>query len=819
MDNGCVIVESCSGVREIHKVRLRGRKEGKKRSNVQGDKEGEENMKIADPITFLNKIGFHEYNAKSSGESLLIHSYNTYFLVKKISERYISGLSVNDIIKIELASLLHDYGKTYPEFQKKLYGPHKLKDEDVPLIKDIISQEAKGLDSSVLEDIIYIIQNHHSIDLEKANSNLGRLTRIVSICDTVVSNKVLTQAAINSLYGLIDSVEYELLAVELIDHPISSYVIGAFDYVYKSHGIEPILFTKSGTLFIKRKNQPLPPLSKVNVFLNIQITSLTLGGESIIKFDNTNNRVYTNPENFLKLASQPDTFIEKATQEINRRLLGFKKYQKDKWTEESEKIYLYGRVCGWIHDSIIDILKKEFKNRFNEFKNNDWKNKLEKINEEQSVSKGGGGFADKSTAEFIEEKYGKGKSYTLIIRSILGEFSSSIKDALKEEDYDIKDLLISDAFLNKSSEVDIQADAKNDYNDYWDKNPTNICRVCHTFNQTETTAALYPTSELGGKTDVFYTDLMRRSPELKEGGGICKWCLLWFMLQKNKTGNMMYKLCILPHGVFGRIDWDAIFDPDQIIRIGNYREDYMYPHVAIAGLGGRTYSSFISQVVKNNGNGSSVLQKLYENGLRGRVISTLIEPSTKLFECGGVSIDTSEYDLLSLVLENVKSSRSSNNFYLVVRAMKQIDKDGRHFPYAWGSLIKTKKLKEDRTMVKELGEKTGLSFLSAIGIGGTGNTRVSNAEKVVRRTNETLRKLKDAESKEAIIDAMVAMGIKGAISTRDFETWQDEKKQAEIEAFEKMAEKLYEYKDDSAKRTELVRAMAYYLAYVSNKEV
>jgi hypothetical protein len=287
------------------------------------------------------------------------------------------------------------------------------------------------------------------------------------------------------------------------------------------------------------------------------------------------------------------------------------------------------------------------------------------------------------------------------------------------------------------------------------------------------------------------------------------------MLQKNKTGNKMYKLCILPHGVFGRIDWDVIFDPDQIIRIGNHQENYMYPHVAIAGLGGRTYSSFISQVVKNNGNGNSVLQKLYENGLRGRVISTLIEPSTKLFECGGVSIDTSEYDLLRVVLENVVSSRSSNNFYFAVRAMKQIDKDGRPFPYAWGSLIKTKKLKENRTMVKELGEKTGLSFLSAIGIGGAGNTRVSNAEKVVRRTNETLRKLKDSESKEAIIDAMVAMGIKGAISTRDFETWEDEKKQAEIEAFEKMAEKLYEYKDDSAKRTELVRAMAYYLAYVS----
>ena len=53
MDNGCAIVESCSGVREIYKVRLRGRKGGKKRSNVQGDKKGEKNMNIADPFAFL----------------------------------------------------------------------------------------------------------------------------------------------------------------------------------------------------------------------------------------------------------------------------------------------------------------------------------------------------------------------------------------------------------------------------------------------------------------------------------------------------------------------------------------------------------------------------------------------------------------------------------------------------------------------------------------------------------------------------------------------------------------------------------------------
>jgi hypothetical protein len=209
------------------------------------------------------------------------------------------------------------------------------------------------------------------------------------------------------------------------------------------------------------------------------------------------------------------------------------------------------------------------------------------------------------------------------------------------------------------------------------------------------------------------------------------------------------------------------------------------------------------------------LQKIYENGLRGKVISTLIESSNRLFDCGGVNIAINEYDLLKIVLENVKSTKSRNNYSLAVRALKQKDRAGNTFPYAWGSLIKTNKLMENGAMIRELGEKTGLGFLNSIWIGGSGDSRVSNADKVVRRVNDTLRKLKDSESKDALIDEMVSIGLKVAISTREFKTWQDERKTAEIEAFRMMAEKLYDYKDDSSKRTELVRSMAYYLAYVS----
>lgn len=747
---------------------------------------------MVDSIAFLRTVGFNKYNAKSNGESLLIHSYNTYFIVQKIS-KYIAGLSTNDIIKIELASLLHDYGKTYSEFQRRLHGPHKLKDGDIPLIRNILSNEVPGLDNTDIDDIIYIIQNHHNVNLDKADSKRGRLTRIVSVCDTIVSNENLSQEIINSLYALIDSVDYDIFTVELTEHPISSYAIGAFDYIYARNGIEPILFSKNGTLFIKKKEQKLPKIEDVNKFLNLQIDSVMLGSGGVIDFDRTNNRIYDNPENFLKLASQPDKFVEEAIQKINRRLASYKRYQKEKWTEDSKKVYLYGRVCGWIHDSIIELCN---------------------ISEER-VPKGGGGFADKSTVQFIEEKYGKDKSYTVIIRTILEKFSRDIQKALKPGNYDIKDLLIKDSSVINPDKIDIQKEAKTYYDKYWEKNPTKVCRVCHIFDQTTTTAALFPNSELGGKTDVFYTDLMRRSPELKEGGGICKWCLLWFALFKSKTGNRIYKLCVQPHGVFGRINWDDIFEADQIISIGNPREWYVYPHVAVTGLSGQNYSAFISKVVHSNGNGCSILDKLYENGLRGKVISTLIEPSIKLFECGGATIDASKYDILKVALKNVKASRKSNNFSLVVRAFNQKDNFGRDFLYAWGSLIKTNKLKEDKNMIKELGEKTGLSFLGAIWIGGIRDTKTSNADKVVRRVNETLRKLKDTENKDVVIDAMVAIGLKVAMSTRDFKTWQDERKQAEIDAFRKMAEKLYEYKDNSAQRTELVRSMAYYLAYIS----
>lgn len=772
-------------------------------------------------MQILKNLEFNKYNAKSTGESLLIHSFNVFSLVNNLLD-FISNLNDKDKIKLRFASLLHDYGKIHLEFQNNLHGKHRLLDEEVPRIKEIILS-VENFDEKEIQDIIYIIQNHHGIDLEKVNNERNRLTRIVSICDTIASSHDINDEVINLINSLIDSVEYECFSVELIEHPISSYVIGVFDYIYKLNEIEPILFSKNGTLFIKKRSKKILNIQEVNKFLNEKIND-DFGSKGILTFDNSNNKIYTKSDDFLKLASNEGKFIEITEEEVERRLKGFKK--KLDWSNDKEKIYLIGRVCGSVYHYLMEIVSEQIKKLQCENKNailDKLKeredeiikyinpNTQEKPKRKTLFSAELGGRADGKTVDFIESKYGKNVSYKLVLQSILKDFKSELQ-FLSEQDifshYDIIDLMIKDSNLIDTKNLDIQKEARGDYEKYWDKNPIDVCRICHTFKQEPTSASLFPSSDLGGGKDVFLTDLMRRSTEFKDKGGVCKWCYLWFLLLKNKTGNKMYKLCVVPHALFGRIDWEEVFESDRPLSIGSTTENYIYPHIAVLGLSGKKYNGMISQSVKSN-----ILEKLYSNGLRGKVISTLVEPTHFLFDCGAIQIDTSEYKLLKPILENVNPSKNANYYALAIKSIK-------NNMYSWGYLIKTKKIKGDAKMTKELGEQTGLSYLKNIWIGGVGENRVSNAEKVIRRMNETLRKLKDKDEKEVVIDAIVSIGLKVAISTRATKEHpgiygkENIKGQLELESFKKIAEKLYEYKENSAQRTELVRAMSCYLGYV-----
>ena len=121
-------------------------------------------------------------------------------------------------------------------------------------------------------------------------------------------------------------------------------------------------------------------------------------------------------------------------------------------------------------------------------------------------------------------------------------------------------------------------------------------------------------------------------------------------------------------------------------------------------------------------------------------------------------------------------------------------------------------------MVNELAEKTGLSFLKDIWIGG--RDRIDGAGKVIRGMNETLRRLKGKEDDATLVDAMEAKGLHLAISTREgprrFRS--RENIPSERLALRQAAQKLLLYKDQTYRRTELVRAMIYTLGYFSKPE-
>jgi hypothetical protein len=119
-------------------------------------------------------------------------------------------------------------------------------------------------------------------------------------------------------------------------------------------------------------------------------------------------------------------------------------------------------------------------------------------------------------------------------------------------------------------------------------------------------------------------------------------------------------------------------------------------------------------------------------------------------------------------------------------------------------------------MVEELAEKTGLAFLRDIWIGG--KNRVDSAGKVIRGMNETLRRLKDGEDHASLIDAMTAKGLHLAISTREGRYRPVENREREERALRLAAEKMLVYRDQTYRRTELVRAMIYTLAYFSRPE-
>ncbi len=759
-----------------------------------------------DAILLLKKWNFNKYYAKSNRESLFIHSFNVFSLIDNLMP-YTSIYSDSEKEKMRWAALLHDFGKTTPQWKKELKGGHKVKpgSKEFETVQNILKENLPIYTPTDIDDIMYMIMNHHGVDAETVTSKRQQMAQILSVCDNVVSQNRPLHSLIETLNPIISIDRYRLFSLELIEHPISPFVIGAFDYIYAENGIVPILYSPTATLFIAPVDYQLPAVDDVNAFLND-----VLSGKSDVcfKYDNGNTRVYTNGRDYLHMVSNPKLFVEKVKDQVTQILPRLKKSPSFQ-----EEVYLYGRVCGGTYNALKNLCKVS-------------------DSEMPQLVLAAGGWHCKATVEDLRLKgYKEQGTFDKSLLKIVNDFQSHIEreilsGASEKEDaanmrYNIKTLMAFDTAINSSgSEFDIKKDAEGDYAKYFESrnNPFSTCPICHKFEQGNASAKQFPASPLGGTVEVFYTGPMGRLKKEGEGGkGVspCEWCTLWWnMISTNRDdGNRyFYHLCVIPHHAFARLDWREILQPEEglpLVELGSPDTlgSKITPHIAVLALKGNDRNSFLKDLTGNQNLGENqILDRIFQHGLTSITVVTNPSVSHHLLTCGSIKIDIEEWEFLRLPLRYAKSGHVQ-----VVRALQ-------HHRYAWGKLLANGTIGGDKKvtekLVNDLTEKTGLLFLKEIKI--EGKDRIASAERVIRRMNETLRKLKDSkEDKSVIVDSMVALGLKTVMSTREGRFYGEENQNKEIEALRLIAQKLYEYKDQMAKRSELVRSMSYSMGYLN----
>jgi len=173
-------------------------------------------------LDFIRRCDFHLYHAKSWNESLFIHSFSAYALVDGVLP-FTQVYSESDKELMRWAALLHDYGKTAANWQKALRGPHKVTLGDVKYdeLKTILENGIQKCSQNLLtptdiDDILFIIEQHHGSGRNASATARNRMKDIFSECDRAVSQTRVSESLIRTLNAIIDTVRYRLFAIELI---------------------------------------------------------------------------------------------------------------------------------------------------------------------------------------------------------------------------------------------------------------------------------------------------------------------------------------------------------------------------------------------------------------------------------------------------------------------------------------------------------------------------------------------------------------------------------------------------------------------------
>jgi CRISPR type I-D-associated protein Csc3/Cas10d len=221
-----------------------------------------------------SKLAKWTRTGRTSEQSLLAHSLNTYSVAKKLSLRFASdlGLSDLDILLALIASFAHDQGKERDGYQEstkraKVEGHCPIQPDEIADLKNCmrsiltstlsLNLENQDLESSL--DIIFTSAAEHM----KSEYNLARAVKLLSsghIRNSWINSIVISADTIASWKALEDSSYSRLTLIEdraqIFYHKLArirgllSYALHtAIEKLAKQRGAEILLTYPNGTLY------------------------------------------------------------------------------------------------------------------------------------------------------------------------------------------------------------------------------------------------------------------------------------------------------------------------------------------------------------------------------------------------------------------------------------------------------------------------------------------------------------------------------------------------------------------------------------------
>jgi len=246
-------------------------------------------MDSRDVRAFL--AGQFGFLAKSSGEMLWAHHYGVWSVVKKLASYLPRFQKDPDGLELlELAALVHDIGKMRSTWQAairegKTLPPHKANDEEIAEYLGKHLPEHK-VTPQLVKAVTDIARPHHGPsekDLAEIDvSGAGFYTQLLTAGDWLASMESINGRVVGEFAHLFEAFcQITYAEVSRFPSPTTYILLNVLDESYRKSGYQPILFTKSGAVFVGPTTAQPPNPEEVVEKAVVQIIEVSLSYQQI----------------------------------------------------------------------------------------------------------------------------------------------------------------------------------------------------------------------------------------------------------------------------------------------------------------------------------------------------------------------------------------------------------------------------------------------------------------------------------------------------------------------------------------------------------